>query len=188
MKYTCSSCGKVRDGWPALGFSSPSYYNDLSDEERQTIAELSDDFCLIGHPERTDRFIRGTLTQRIIDHCEDLSYGLWVSLSGKSYTDYLENFDNDNHQAQYFGWLSNKLPDYEFQESFQTIVSTRTGHNRPEIIPDPDFDHPFVHDYYHGITKVEAERRINEMLRLVADGKTTDELKRTVSWWKFWKK
>lgn len=42
---------------------------------------------------------------------------------------------------------------------------TKTGNDRPEIFPHEDFDHPFVKDYYEGITKAEAEKRINAILK-----------------------
>jgi hypothetical protein len=116
IKYTCSNCGKEHEEWPALTYTSPTNYDTLS-EDKQNIAELTSDFCVITHPDQTDRFIRCTLTQKLIDHCEDLEYGLWVSLSEKSFNDYSENFDNESHEAKYFGWLCNDSPDYEFPES-----------------------------------------------------------------------
>lgn len=67
--------------------------------------------------------------------------------------------------TSYFGWLSNQLPDYDDMTKIPTTVYTKTGNDRPEIIPHNDFDHQFVRDYYNGITKQEAERRIKEMLK-----------------------
>lgn len=75
-KYVCSSCGQEHEEWPALAYSSPTHFNDLTDEEKQTIGELKNDFCIIRYPDQTDRFMRCTLTQKVIDHCEDLQYGL----------------------------------------------------------------------------------------------------------------
>jgi len=184
IKYTCACCGKEHEEWPALAYISPYNYDILSADEKQSLGELSSDFCIIRHKDQTDRFIRGTLTQKVIDHCVDLEYGLWVSLSEKSFQDYSENFNNENHEAGYFGWLSNILPDYEFNESIPTNVITRTGNQRPEIIPHEDFDHPFVYDYYHGITKAEAERRINAMLKSVEE---RDQVPQKKPRWKFWK-
>ncbi len=169
IKYTCSRCGKEHEEWPALTYISPTNYNTLSDEDKQTIGELDDDFCIIRHKDQTDRFIRCTLTQKVVDHCENLEYGLWVSLSEKSFQDYSDNFKNQNHETKYFGWLCNDLPDYDFIESIPTTVFTRTGNQRPEIVPYENFDHPFVHDYYNGITKAEAEKRIKAMLKIVED-------------------
>ncbi|WP_423148126.1 DUF2199 domain-containing protein [Rubrolithibacter danxiaensis] len=164
IKYTCSCCGQEHFEFPALTFKSPDNYDTLSHQDKEIIAEISSDFCVITHSDQTDRFIRCTLTQKVIDHCEDLEYGLWVSLSEKSFNDYSENFDNENHETKYFGWLCNDIPEYEFKESIPTTVFTRAGNQRPEIVPHEDFDHQFVKDYYNGITKDEAERRIKTML------------------------
>ena len=181
IKYTCSRCGKEHDEWPALAYISPTNYDTLSAEEKQLLGELTTDFCTIRHEDQTDRFIRCTLTQKVINHCEDLEYGLWVSLSEKSFQDYSENFNNENHQTTYFGWLSNDLPDYEFSESIPTTVVTRTGNQRPEIIPHKDFDHSFVYDYYNGITQAEAVRRINSMLKSVEERDRVPQ-KRKLRW------
>jgi len=167
IKYICSVCGKEHEEWPALSYDAPLFYDQLPEEYKQNIAELDTDFCIIRHTDRTDRFIRGTLIQKVIDHCENLEYGLWVSLSEKSFDDYKSTFGN-NHEAGYFGWLSNNLPDYQF-ESIPTNVNTRPDGLRPEIVPHESFDHPFVRDYYNGITKAEAERRISAVFDSAKD-------------------
>ena len=167
IRYTCSCCGQEHSEFPALTFKSPDNYDTLSQQDKETIATIDSDFCVITHPGQTDRFIRCTLTQKVIDHCENLEYGLWVSLSEKSFNDYSDNFDNENHETKYFGWLCNDISEYEFKENIPTTVFTRTGNQRPEIIPHEDFDHPFVKDYYNGITKDEAERRIKTMLNRI---------------------
>jgi hypothetical protein len=185
IKYTCNCCGRELEEWPALAYILPTNYDTLSEDDKKNIGTLDADFCVITHPDRIDRFIRCTLSQKVIDHCENLEYGLWVSLSDKSYQDYADNFNNESHESKYFGWLSSNLPDYDFSKgSIPTTVLTRAGNMRPEIVPHRDFDHPFVNDYYNGITKAEAERRISEMLKIVEerDSKTTI----TKRWWKLW--
>jgi hypothetical protein len=164
IKYKCSCCGEEHEEWPALSYISPTNYDTLSDKEKKELGDLSNDFCVITYPDQTDRFIRCTLTQKVTDHCEDLEYGLWVSLSEKSFQDYRDNYNNENYETKYFGWLCNDLPDYDFDDSIPTTVFTRTGNQRPQIIPQENFDHPFVYDYYNGITKAEAERRIKAMI------------------------
>ncbi|WP_025145293.1 DUF2199 domain-containing protein [Pedobacter jeongneungensis] len=167
--YTCHTCGEIHHDWPALAFSSPLHYDNLNDQDKETIATLSSDFCTIEDGETVDRFIRCTLSQLVNDHCEDLQYGLWVSLSEKSFKDYKDNFNNENHEVTYFGWLCNNVPGYQSTLSIPTTVYTQTDNNRPLIVPHEDFDHPFVKDYYGGITKHEAEKRINEMIGLIND-------------------
>jgi hypothetical protein len=166
IKFICDCCGQEHESWPALTYNTPSVYNNLSPQEKEEIAVIDQDFCVIKYADNDiDRFIRVVLIQQINDHCENLEYGFWVSLSEKSFENYLENFDNQNHETQYFGWLSNYIPQYEFPDSIPTTVVTKKGNERPEIFPHKDFDHPFVKDYYEGISKEEAEKRINEMLK-----------------------
>jgi hypothetical protein len=166
IKFICDCCGKEHESWPALTYNSPSSYYNLSPQEQEEIAVIDQDFCVIKYADDDiDRFIRVVMIQKVNDHCDNLEYGFWVSLSEKSFKDYLENFDNENHETQYFGWLCNYISQYEFPESIPTTVVTKTGNDRPEIFPHQDFDHPFVKDYYEGITKEEAEKRIQEMLK-----------------------
>jgi len=185
IKYTCSYCGKEHEEWPALVYISPTNYNTLSEDDKKNSGRLDADFCVITHSDQTDKFIRCTLTQKVINHCENLEYGLWVSLSDKSYQDYSDNFNSENYETKYFGWLCNDLPGYDFNKgSIPTTVFTRSGNKRPEIVPHQDFDHPFVKDYYNGITKTEAEMRIKEMLKIV---KGRDSEKTTTKpLWKSW--
>lgn len=164
--YTCPTCGELHNDWPALAFSSPLHYDELNDHDKENTATLDSDFCVIEDGETTDRFIRCTLSQTINDHCEDLQYGLWVSLSEKSFQDYEDNYNNENHEVSYFGWLCNNIPGYGSTLSIPTTVYTQKGNSRPEIVPHNDFDHAFVKDYYNGISKEEAEKRIKEMIDL----------------------
>ena len=161
MTYTCETCGKEHKNWPAIGFDAPHHFYGLTDKEKSTIAELSNDFCTIKYEDQTDQFIRAVLFQKINDHCEDLHYGVWVSLSQKSFQDYKNNFHNNNYEALYFGYLSNWIPGYGDTTSIKTDVHLTPGSNRPVVIPHNDQEHPFVADYYNGITLEEAEKRID---------------------------
>ena len=164
-EFKCPECGQIHSEWPALVFSSPANYNCLSEQERSELGRLGSDFCEIHYQDQIDRFIRVTLTQQVHDTCENLEYGLWVSLSEVSYSDYRDNIDNENHETVYFGWLCSDIPEYDDTMSIPCNVVTKSGNSRPEIFPHDDFDHPFVEDYYNGITKMEAEKRINNMMK-----------------------
>ncbi|MCF2875556.1 MULTISPECIES: DUF2199 domain-containing protein [unclassified Tenacibaculum] len=166
-EFICSECGQVHSEWPALTFNSPTNYDFLSEEDKVALGRINSDFCEIDFEEGTGLFIRVVLTQKVNGFCENLDYGLWVSLSEKSYSDYKTNFNNENHEAGYFGWLCSMIPEYDDTMSIPCNVITKTGNSRPEIFPHQDFDHPFVRDYYNGITKEEAEKRINNMLKKV---------------------
>lgn len=161
--FVCSECGEVHKNWPALAFNSPANYHELTETEKREIAEIDSDICIIRHEDQTDRFIRVTLTQPVVDSDEDLDYGLWVSLSEKSFNDYLENFDNENHETGYFGWLCSRIPEYENTMSIPTDVIAQKGNQRPKIFPHGDHDHDFVRDFYEGITAHEAQKRVDRM-------------------------
>lgn len=163
--FICQSCGKEHDQWPALVFPYPALYAELSEEEKQYgQTELNDDFCVIEHPDRYSFFIRVVLSQKVTGKCDGLEYGVWVSLSESSFLDYNENFNNENHEVSYFGWLANWMPGYTYSDSVPMNVETKKGNDRPEAIPHQDPEHPFVKDYYAGISLEEAERRVSHVL------------------------
>ena len=161
----CSVCGQIHDEWPALTFDSPNNYNALSKAERERIAQIDSDFCIIKYEDQTARFIRVVLKQSITDSNMFLNYGLWVSLSEESFSDYVLNYTNENHEVQYFGWLNSRIPGYEDTLDIPTTVYTARGTDRPEILPYDDFDHAFVKDFYSGISMNEAEKRVHTMMK-----------------------
>jgi hypothetical protein len=168
-QYKCEICGEIHIDFPALAYPEPDSYYWLSPEEKETLKiHLDSDFCTIEYPDETEYFIRVVLKQKITDSDLTLDYGLWVSLSKKSYEDYVLNYDNKNHETIYFGWLSTKIPNYNFEESIPTDVKTKIGSERLEIFPHSSFDHPFVSDYYDGISMKEAEKRVHNMLSNIA--------------------
>jgi len=162
MKYICSCCGEEKEEWPAIAYDSPSLYTDLSDEEKKN-SELTSDFCIIRHDSETFYFIRAVLIQNVIDGCQNLEYGVWVSLSEKSFNEYVDNYDNKEFTAVYFGWLANYLPDYDY-DSIPTNVEVDNSLGRPLVLPHSSHDDRFVRDCYDGIPEEEAERRINLIL------------------------
>ena len=165
MTYTCSKCGEEHEEWPALIFPAPDFYTTLSEEEKQNTS-LTPDTCIIQHGEQIDRFIRCVMVQKVNEHCQDLEYGLWVSLSEKNFVDYVDNFYNQHHKAQYFGWLSNWMPEYaEFIWVKMHITVDNSDNQRPkafvQIVNDPDI--PLVRDYFQGISKEAAKARIAKL-------------------------
>lgn len=164
-EYVCASCGKGHNDWPAIAYNTPCNYSNLSEDDKITLAELSSDFCQINYPDQIDRFIRGVLFQQVAGTCEDLEYGLWVSLSEKSFNDYKANYDNNEYETIFFGWTCNVLEGYDDTVNIPVNVIVKPGGVRPEVVPHGDFDHPFVYDYYNGIDKIEAQKRIDSVIK-----------------------
>ena len=162
-EYKCLTCGEMHDELPALGFITPFYYETLNEKDKKEIAEISTDFCVIKHKEQTDRFIRTTLTIPINNACEDLDYGVWVSLSEKSYKEYKSEFKNNVEGKTYFGMISNEIPDYEESTlGLHVNVNTRSGGIRPELSVHR-IEHQLISDLENGITIEQAEKRIERM-------------------------
>jgi hypothetical protein len=131
--------------------------------DEEEIAEISSDFCKITHEDQTDRFIRTTLTIQINDACENLDYGVWVSLSEKSFNEYEADFKSNVEEKTFFGMISNEIPDYEISTlGLHVNVNTRNGGIRPEIIPH-ETEHKLISDWENGITFKEAEKRVERM-------------------------
>lgn len=161
-KYKCTKCGIEHGSLPALAFIYPYYYEILNDNDRKEIAECSDDFCIIHHPEQTDFFIRAVMTINIIDCCERFDYGIWVSLSEKSFREYEENFTLESNEPVYFGMICNELKDYEESTlGLHVNVQVRNGGIRPEIIPH-QAEHQLIKDWESGIIYESALDRIEK--------------------------
>lgn len=126
---------------------------------------MEGDFCIITHEDELDRFIRVVMTIPVNDHCDDLDYGFWVSVSETTFKDYQQNYHSEAHEVSYFGYVCNNLLGYEDTLNVPSTVVTQAGNKRPHVFPHEDFEHPLVHDFYHGISKEEAESRIEEMIR-----------------------
>lgn len=163
MKYICECCGEEKEDSPAIVYNSPFPYIDLPDEELEN-TELTSDLCVIKYSDETCYFIRVVLVQEVNDSCQNLEYGAWVSLSEKSFNEYVENYNNKEFEGGCFGWLANYLPDYEFDQPIPTDVYINNKIGRPFIYPHESHEHPFVNDFYKGITKQEAEKRIDKVL------------------------
>ena len=163
-QFKCSTCGKVHEELPSIGFKTPYHYDILSEEDKKEIAEVSDDFCVINHPEQTDRFVRAVMNIKTDNPEEDLVYGLWVSLSEKNFNEYKEHFKNQTQEKTYFGIICNQIADYEESTiGLQINVSTRLGDLRPELIPHKS-EHKLVSEWENGITFHEANLRVEKIL------------------------
>src|SRR5262245_35105893 len=103
--FRCSCCGKVHEGSPSFGFNAPDQYASLSDEQKERMGTLTEDFCTITHEEGTDRFIRAVLEIPIHGVEEPFLWSVWVSLSEKSFNRYKETYDAPVEGEGFFGWV-----------------------------------------------------------------------------------
>jgi hypothetical protein len=165
MKTLCRKCGKVHAEWPSLEFCSPFYYSRLSTLQKEKNAELRSDLCVIKTRKQVDHFIRAIITQKVNNHCDTLEYVVWVLLNEESFDDYDQHYDEKDHTATYFGYLSNQIPGYTDTLSVRVTIQANNGVERPEAIPHQDqFFNAFVSDYFNGISPQQVEEKINIIL------------------------
>jgi hypothetical protein len=157
--FRCSCCGKVHEGSPSFGFRAPDQYASLSDEQKERMGTLTEDFCTITHEEGTDRFIRAVLEIPIHGIEEPFLWGVWVSLSEKSFNRYKETYHAPVEGEGFFGWVCNRIALYPYDRSRPSDVVVQLGRSRPKVVlhrGDPE-DDPLVIDQINGISIARAQ-------------------------------
>lgn len=137
----------------------PDQYACLSDEQKAAMGKLSSDFCTITHEEGTDYFIRAVLEVPIHGIEEPFLWGVWVSLSERSFSRYVETFDDPVEGDGFFGWVCNAISAYPFDESRPADVVVQLGSQRPKVVlhrGDPERDR-LVIDQVNGISIARAQ-------------------------------
>jgi hypothetical protein len=156
--YTCSCCGKRHEGSPSFGFDAPYQYASLSAEQKLTMGKLSSDLCTITHEGEVDRFIRTILEIPIVGAQDPFVWGVWVSLSERSYERYVSTYDNPVAGERFFGWLCNTLPVYPRGGPFAADALVQLNRQRPKLVlHNTEPLHPLVADQRDGISIIRAQ-------------------------------
>lgn len=151
-RFTCGSCGEVHAGLPTdFGSDAPSF-----DAEARARATLTADTCVLDD----DRYVRACLEIPVVGGSGPLVYGVWVTLSQKSFEEFCRRAgDLDRYtDGPYFGWFSSALPHWPDTINLKTRVHVRPPPLRAVIELEPT-DHPLAVAQREGIT-VERYRQI----------------------------
>lgn len=157
--FKCSRCGEMHEGSPSFAFHSPDQYAGLSEEQKAEMGWLTDDFCTITHDEGTDRFVRAVLEVPIHGVKEPFLWGIWVSLSEKSFERVRGTFSEPVEGETFFGWVCNSISAYPHGNPHPSDVVVRAGKNRPKVIlhrADME-DDQLVLDQVNGISVARAQ-------------------------------
>ncbi|APW36689.1 hypothetical protein RD110_05355 [Rhodoferax koreense] len=158
--FKCTCCGDIHEGSPSVGYRMPDQYTCLNEEQRASMGKISSDFCTIKHEEGTDYFIRAVLEVPIHGVEEPYLWGVWVSLSERSFNRYVETYDSPVEGDGFFGWVCNAIPAYPYDGSRAADVVVQLGGQRPKVVlhrGDPE-DDPLVVDQVHGISVSRAQQ------------------------------
>ncbi len=159
VSFKCSTCGKIHEGSPSVGFKAPDQYASLSETQKAEWGRINDDFCIIAHPEGTDRFIRSILEVPIHGVEEPFLWGVWVSLSEKSFNHYRDTYNSPREGDGYFGWVCNQLTLYPYSKPRPADVVVQTDGTRPKVVlhrSDPEDDQLAI-DQVNGISVARAQ-------------------------------
>ena len=135
MKFRCVTCGEEHDvAEMSFGSDAPTQWHLLTDDERNR-SELCQDQCVIDATEETAFFVRGCLDIPIIGTERAFTWGVWVSLSEKSFLEMSEHWTDPDREnlGPYFGWLSTTIPEYPDTMYLKTSVHQRSVGTRPLV-------------------------------------------------------
>lgn len=177
FEFQCADCGELHCGSPVFGYDRPQLYHNVPEGEREARVKLSPDLCTIQmyEPgtglERTHYFIRTTLDIPIHGAEHPFSWGVWVSVSEKSFRDYVATYNDDQTGKGCYGALTVAMPYYRRNQPgtpYETIpcnVNWGSVGKRPEITLQ-ECDHPLYQDQQAGISWDKA----TDIARLVLHG------------------
>lgn len=160
--FYCRTCGQFHAELPMdFGTDAPAPFDAIPENEREHRCDLTSDLCMIDDREF---FIRGRLEIPVVDGPRPFIWGVWASLSEKSFRRLVEIWGKPGRESEppFFGWLCTSLPLYPETLLLKTHIHTRSLGQRPLIELEPT-DHPLAVEQRAGIT-MERVREIVERL------------------------
>ncbi|WP_132333276.1 DUF2199 domain-containing protein [Kribbella orskensis] len=149
LRFRCSCCGELHAELPmAFHLEAPVYWSpEMADSPD---CELTSDQCVIN---REHFFVRGLIEIPVLDSEESFAWGVWVSLSEKSFAHISDHWETEGreHDDPYFGWLSSALDYDPTTVNLATNLHSRPVGVRPFIELEPT-DHPLAVEQRNGIT------------------------------------
>lgn len=141
-----------------LSFRPPVEWAWLDDNVKQA-SWANEDFCEIRFSaDEVDRFIRGILPLPVPRLDSEFRFGVWVSVSDQSWDIYKAGFySGDYAQDGCFGYLADKIPEYQGSSGLHANVWFGDGKQRPTVELQ-DADHPLVQAQRAGIDVMQIER------------------------------
>ncbi len=162
--WTCHCCGRQFEELPlAYGLDAPDPWFELNDTERQTRSQIDSDRCII---DGRQFFVRGCLDVPIVGREEFFSWGVWVSVSKRSFDRILELWDTEfrDDEPPMFGWVCNNIHIYPQTFALKTHLHLRNDGLRPFIELEPT-DHPLAIEQRQGLSLLRVEEIVSAVLR-----------------------
>lgn len=151
FSWTCHCCGQEFESLPLnIGADFPLNYYAVPEGERAGRIKHTEHFCVI---DNDTFFVRGCIDVPVIGHDQPFSWGLWVSVSDKSFAAISAAWDSPDRDRSppYFGWLNAHLSCYPDTINLKTRLHLRPSPLRPFIELEPT-NHPLAVEQRDGMT------------------------------------
>jgi hypothetical protein len=159
--FHCRTCGEYHEDMPSFGWEHPMEYERIAEEERPARADLTSDMCIID-----DQWflVRGCIEIPVHGQTDPFVYGVWVSLSEKSFQIYYDTYQAEGREREgpFFGWLTAVPLPYP-NELLKTRVHLRPLPTRPYIELEAT-DHPLAVDQRNGISTTRLQEIVERLL------------------------
>ncbi|WP_431263329.1 DUF2199 domain-containing protein [Roseateles chitinivorans] len=132
--FKCRSCDEIHEGSPSFAFRAPDAYASLSAEDKARMGSIDEDLCVITREEGVDRFIRAVLEVPIHGVEDPFLWGVWVSVSEKSFDRYRGTLDAPVEGEGFFGWVANRISLYPYDENRPADVNLQLDGDRPKVV------------------------------------------------------
>lgn len=165
MKFTCSNCREEHDlDELSFGAEAPQQWGDLTKEDLAR-SELTSDQCIMELEDERHFFVRACLDLPIRGTERQFTWGVWVSLSEKSFAEMSAHWTDPRRveTGPYFGWLCTNIPVYPDTMLLKTMVHQNAVGLRPLVELEPT-DHPLAIHQREGIEEGELQRMVAELL------------------------
>jgi hypothetical protein len=175
MHFTCQTCGEQHDaGEISFGADAPVQWALISGKERSQ-SELGGEQCVIEAGGQRHFFVRGCIEIPIKGSQRPFTWGVWVSLSEKSFLEISEHWEDPCRTSlgPYFGWLCTKIPEYPDTVFLKTMVHQRQVGQRP-IVELEESDHPLSVDQRNGVDPLRMQETISKVLHSGPSEKLTN--------------
>lgn len=149
FRFKCYTCGEIHEGIPTFGWDYPVQFLDVPENERENRVSLGTDDCVI---DGKWFFIKGCIEIPVYRE-EAFSWGVWVSLSEKSFKEFIRYLDEEkrSHIGPFLGWLCSHIWIYPDTLNLKAKVHLRDNGIRPYIELEPS-DHPLAIEQSEGIS------------------------------------
>src|SRR5262249_35619753 len=113
-------------------------------------------------------FVRACLEVPVKGTDQTFTWGVWVSLSEKSFLDMSEHWEDParTNLGPHFGWLCTKIPEYPDTMFLKTMVHQRAVGVRPRVELQPT-DHPLAIHQRNGLEPAWLQEIVTRLLHPV---------------------